>query len=197
MKIGIIGAGHIGLAFAKQVANAGYEVFISNSRGPESLKAVAANLGSNVKAATISEAAGADVVFLGLQWQHLKEVTAQIPSWEGKIVIDPTNAILPGFVLADLNGKLSSEVLAGYVQGASVVKAFNTLTPGVLGSDPAEKGGRRVIFYSGNDESANEVVAGIIRRIGFTGIGLGRLDEGGRLQVFPGGPLPTLNLIKL
>lgn len=67
----------------------------------------------------------------------------------------------------------------------------------MLDADPVENGGNRVIFYSGNDEYAKEVVGGIIQRIGFAGVDLGRLDEGGKLQQFPGGPLPTLNLIRL
>lgn len=73
MKIGIIGAGHIGRAFAKKVAEAGYEVIISNSRGADSLKEVAAIWGDDVKAGTPREAAESDVIFLGLPWQHLKE----------------------------------------------------------------------------------------------------------------------------
>jgi predicted dinucleotide-binding enzyme len=196
MKIGIIGAGSIGMAFAKQVVKAGYEVILSNSRGPESLAGAVKQLGGNVKAGTVNEAAAADVVFVSLQWQHLKQIISGI-KWNGQIIIDPTNPILPGFKLADLNGKTSSEVVASWAKGATIVKAFNTLTPPVLGSNPKEHGGSRVIFYSGNDESAKEVVAGILDRLGFAGIDLGRLDEGGKLQQFPGGSIPTLNLLKI
>jgi predicted dinucleotide-binding enzyme len=130
-------------------------------------------------------------------WNKLKEATAIVPSWEGRIVIDATNPVLPGFVAADLGGKASSEVVSTLVAGAKVVKAFNTLLAQVLGSYPKEADGSRVVFYSGNDQDAKQIVAEIIDRIGFAGIDLGRLDEGGRLQQFPGGPLPTLNLIKL
>jgi predicted dinucleotide-binding enzyme len=196
MKIGIIGAGAIGMAFAKQVAKAGYEVILSNSRGPESLQSEVQQLGGKTKAGTVNEAAAADVVFVSLQWQHLKELLSGI-KWNGQIIIDPTNPILPGFVLADLNGKTSSEVVASWAKGAHLVKAFNTLPPPVLGANPKEHGGSRVIFYSGNEQAPKDKVAALITKLGFAGVDLGRLDEGGKMQQFPGGSIPTLNLVKI
>ncbi|CAG4999196.1 hypothetical protein DYBT9275_02175 [Dyadobacter sp. CECT 9275] len=197
MKIGIIGAGGIGQAFAKHAALAGYEVIISNSRGPESLAEIVKSLGSNVTAVTIEEAADADVVFLSVPWLALEGIGAGRDSWAGKTVIDANNAFLPGFKVADLGGKMSSEVVAGWFPGAAVVKAFNTLAQPLLNSEPREAGGNRVIFYSGNDDAAKKLVAEIIEKIGFAGIDLGKLDEGGKLQAFPGGALSLLNLIKL
>lgn len=196
MKIGIIGAGAIGLAFAKQAAAAGYEVILSNSRGPATLAETAKILGNNVKAGTVEEAAAAEVVFASLQWQHLQAVLSGI-KWNGQIIIDPTNPVLPGFILAELNGLTSSEVVASWAKGAHLVKAFNTLTPKTLSANPRENGGRRVIFLSGNDEAAKLTVEKIIDKMGFAGVDLGRLDEGGKLQQFPGGSLPTLNLLKV
>ena len=197
MKIGIIGAGGIGQAFAKQVAKAGYEVLLSNSRGPESLRPVAQHLGSNAKAATIEEAVQADVVFLSVPWNTLAEVTRSLPSLEGRIVIDATNPILPGFKAADLQGKTSSQVVAALLPGARVVKAFNTLPVALLETAPQEGNGKRVIFYSGDNAEAKKVVGELITKAGFAGIDLGNLENGGKLQSFPGGPLPTLNLLKL
>ncbi len=195
--IGIIGAGKIGKALATHIAKAGYETLISNSRGPESLDALVRETGNGIKAGTTVEAASADVVILAVPWNRLGEATAGVPSWEGRIVIDATNAILPGFVAADLGGKASSEVVSSLLNGAKVVKAFNTLLAQVLGSSPKEAGGSRVVFYAGNDGASKRIVAEIIERIGFAGVDVGTLDAGGRLQQFPGGPLPTLNLIKL
>lgn len=196
MKIGIIGAGKIGQAFARQVAKAGYEVIISNSRGPESLSEVVKGLGGQISAGTVQQAAAADVVFLSVLWMHLEEVAASVTSWEGRIVIDPMNPVLPGMKAAELGGKTSSEVVASLMPGARVVKAFNSLPPELLGADPYEAGGRRVLFYSGNDEGAKQAVAGIMDKIGFAGVDLGGLEIS-HLQQFPGGPLPGLNLIRL
>ncbi|MDT3428438.1 putative dinucleotide-binding enzyme [Paenibacillus forsythiae] len=198
MSIGIIGAGEIGQAFAKQVIKAGYEVLLSNSRGPESLAPLAAKLGGKSKAVTAQEAAAADVVFLALPWKHLKDAVSGLPEWNGRIVIDAMNPIItPEFIVADLGGRTSSEVVAELVPGARVVKGFNTLTPAVLGSDPQIAGGRRVIFISGDDAAAKAEVTRINDKVGFATVDLGGLADGGKLHQFPGGPLPALNLIKL
>ena len=81
--------------------------------------------------------------------------------------------------------------------GARVVKAFNHLRAEILASDPRADGGRRVLFYSGNDKAAKMEVAALIDRLGFVGIDLGSLAIGGKLAQFPGGPLPNQNLIKI
>jgi len=198
MKIGIIGAGAIGQAFAKQAAKAGYEIIISNSRGAQSLSGIVKNFADNVKAGSVQEAANADVIFLAIPWQHLEQAISSVSSWKGRIVIDATNPVMtPGFQLPDLGDKTSSEVVEELIPGASLVKAFNTFTPDLLAANPQETNGKRVIFFSGNEVKAKSIIAGIINKIGFAGIDLGRLNEGGKLQQFPGGPLPTLNLIKL
>ena len=197
MKISIIGAGNIGQAIARHVVRTGYDVTISNSRGPETLSEVVNKLANKIKAVAASDAANADVVFMAVPWAYLSRAIASIPSWKGKILVDATNPILPGFKAADLGGKTSSEVVEEMAPGATVVKAFNTYDPHVLGADPHVEGGRRVIFFSGNDPAAKTTVAAIIDTLGFAGIDLGRLDEGGKLQQFPGGPLPALNLVKL
>jgi len=95
-----------------------------------------------------------------------------------------------------LNGRLSSEIFAGLVPGARVVKAFNHLQPHLLSSDPRAEGGRRVLFYSGDDVGAKAEVGALIDRLCFFGIDLGQLSVGARLVQFPGGPLPALNLVK-
>jgi len=194
MKIGILGAGSIGTTIAKHLTEAGYEVVISNSRGGDTLKEKVKQIGGNVIAGSVQEAAEADVVFLAVRWEHVQEVLSTV-SLEGKILIDATNASVPEFVSAE--PKTSSEAVSKWAKGAKVVKAFNTLYAHVLAQNPKVDGGNRVIFYSGNDEAAKSVVSGIINSIGFAGVDLGSLHEGGKLQRFPGGHLPTLNLIKV
>lgn len=197
MKIGIIGAGGIGLAFAKHAAKVGYDVLLSNSRGPESLTGAVEQLGGNTKAVTLEEAAQADVVFISLPWTKLEAAIAGWPSFEGRIVIDPMNAFTPDFKLVDLHGKTSSEVVATWLPGAKVVKAFNTLPVALLDADPHEAGGSRIIAYSGDDTEAKKTVGELIAKMGFSGLDLGGLITGGTLQSFGSGPFPMLNLVKL
>ncbi|PYV88095.1 MAG: NADP oxidoreductase, partial [Acidobacteria bacterium] len=122
MTIGIIGAGGIGQAFAAHVAKAGYEVIVSNRRGPESLAGLVNQLGPRARAGTRQEAAQADVVVVAVQWEQLRAALSDLPAWNGRILIDATNAVVqPGFDLANLNGSTSSEIVASLVPGARVV----------------------------------------------------------------------------
>jgi predicted dinucleotide-binding enzyme len=197
-SIGIIGSGAIGAAFARTLAREDIAATISNSRGPESLKDLARELGPSIKAGTREEAASADIVFVAVNWTKLPTALAGLPDWSGRILIDANNPIeAPLFKPVDLKGRVSSEVVADLVPGARVVKAFNHLRAEVLASDPHTDGGRRVLFYSGNDSAAKAEVAALIERMGFVGIDLGSLAVGGKLAQFPGGPLPNQNLIKV
>jgi 8-hydroxy-5-deazaflavin:NADPH oxidoreductase len=136
--------------------------------------------------------------FISVPWDQVHAALGDLPAWNGRVVIDATNPVLqPGFRLAELNGSTSSEVVASLVPGARVVKTANTLLRDVLAADPRQNGGRRVLFMSGNDADAKGQVKAIFERAGFAMVDLGELAIGGRLQQFPGGPLATLNLIKL
>jgi len=198
MKIGIIGTGGIGQALAHHIAKAGYEIIVSNSRGPESLAALVGKLGPRATAGTRQEAAKAEVVVLAVPWEHVRAALSDLPAWNGRILMDATNPIIePDFRVADLKGSTSSEIVASLAPGARVVKVANTLLRAVLAADPDEAGGHRVLFMSGDDAAAKGEVNGILGKVGFATIDLGGLASGGKLQQFPGGPLPTLNLIKL
>lgn len=197
MSFGIIGAGGIGQAFARQLVRIGEEVMVANSRGPESLKPLADQLGPKLKPVTRAEAASADIVMLSVTWKQIGSALAGLPDWGGRIVIDAMNPVLmPEFRKADLGGRTSSEIVAAQVPGARLVKSLNTLTPELLASDPREAGGRRVMFMSGDHADAREVFAQLLERIGFAPVDLGGLAISG-LQEFPGGPLPGLNLLKV
>jgi predicted dinucleotide-binding enzyme len=198
MSIGIIGAGSIGLAVAKTLARAGIAATIANSRGPDSLKEAAAALGPTITAGTREQAAGADIVLIAVNWSKLPTAVAGLPAWGGRIVIDANNPVeSPLFKPADLQGLVSSQVVADLVAGARLVKAFNHLRAEVLASDPRADGGRRVLFYSGDDAAAKAAVGALIDRLGFAGIDLGPLAVGGKLAQFPGGPLPNQNLVRI
>ena len=190
-RVGIIGAGRLGQAMARTALRAGRSVTIANSRGPESLASVVSALGDGVSAATVQEAATAGIVVIGVPWPRVQQALEGL-EWSGQIVIDATNDFAPN----DLNGKTSSEVVAGLVRGARVVKAANTLGAAVLGSDPHEGGGQRVIFLSGDDGDAKAEVISLFEDAGFFAIDLGALVTGGAMQQL-GAPLSGVNLIRL
>lgn len=117
---------------------------------------------------------------------------------ECRLVIDANNPIeAPLFKPVELHGRASSVLFAERVPGARVVKAFNHLPPHLLTADPRAEGGRRVLFFSGDDARAKASVGALIERLGFFGIDLGSLDGGGRLAQFPGGPLPVHHLVRI
>jgi predicted dinucleotide-binding enzyme len=197
-KLGIIGAGMIAKTITRHLAKAGYSVTISNSRDAESLKDVAATLGEAVKAATAIEAAKSDIVILALPWKSLAALPL-LTDWNGKYVIDATNHFVtyqPDFKLADLGDKTSSEIVQSFIDGAKIVKAFNTLSYKIVEKDPHESNGRRVLFLSGDYADVKNEAMEIIKSIGFAPIDLGSLAIGGRLQQ-AGGNLAGINLIQI
>ena len=189
--VGIIGAGRLGQAMTRTALRAGRSVVIANSRGPETLAPVVSTLGGGVSAGTAPEAAAAGVVVIAVPWNRVREALAGL-EWNGQIVIDATNDWDAG----DLESTTSSEIVADLVEGAHVVKAANTLAAEVLGSDPHEAGGRRVIFISGDDADAKAQVAALFEDAGFAAIDLGGLAGGGLMQQIHH-PLAGVNLIRL
>lgn len=195
--IGIIGAGAIGSAFARALARQNINVVIANSRGPDSLAGLVADLGPTVRAGTVQQAAAQPMVLVAVNWSRLPEALSGLPDFAGRIVIDANNAIkVPEFEAVDLQGRASTEVFSEWVPGARVVKAFNHLLARLLEADPTSEGGKRVLFLSGDDGQARDEVAQLIERLGFFAVDLGPLSVGARLTQFPGGPLPVLNLVK-
>jgi 8-hydroxy-5-deazaflavin:NADPH oxidoreductase len=190
-RVGIIGAGRIGKAMAQIARRAGRPVVIANSRGPETLSSVLEELGDGVTAGTAKDAAAADVVVIAVMWPDVPKAVNGL-EWEGRIVIDPTNDFDP----SDLDGRTSSEVVADLVAPARVVKAGNTLGAAVLGSDPHQASGQRVIFLSGDDVPAKSEVGSMFEGAGFFVVDLGGLREGGKMQQV-GAPLAGHNLIRL
>ena len=194
MNYSIIGSGHVGKALAQRFARSGVPVTIANTRGPESLDALALELAPAVIAGSLQDALAADLIILAVPFAAHQEVARTIVDWRGKIVIDAMNFREPS--LAPLGGLQSSDFVARSLPGAKVVKTFNQLPAALLASDPHESGGRRVMFVAGNQDDANSEVASLVGSLGFAAITLGRIDEGGNLLRFRG-PLVLHNFIKL
>lgn len=196
MTIAILGAGAIGTALARLFARNGIAAQIANSRGPETLSSLATELGPLITAVSAEQAVQADIVILAVNWVHLPKALQGLGTWNGRIVVDATNAVeLPAFRAVDLGGRPSTAVVAEFVPGARVVKAFNHLGAALLQSEPRSKGGRRVLFLSGDEAKSKAEVARLIERIGYAPIDLGSLQEG-RVAQFPGGALPNQHLVK-
>jgi hypothetical protein len=189
--VGILGAGRLGQAMARTALRAGRPVVIANSRGRETLTAVVPALGDGASAGTIADAAAARIVVIAVPWASVPAALAGL-QWNGQIVVDATNDFDP----SDLDGRTSSEVVADLVGGAPVVKAANTLGAAVLGADPHEAGGQRVLFLSGDDLDAKAEVRALFQDAGFFTIDLGDLITGGAMQQI-GAPLSGANLIRL
>jgi 8-hydroxy-5-deazaflavin:NADPH oxidoreductase len=190
-SVGIIGAGRLGQAMARTARRAGRDIVIANSRGPESLTSVVSALGEGVSAVTADEAAAADIVVIAVPWDRVPEAVQGL-NWNSRIVVDATN----DWAADDLDGRTSSELVAGLIPGARLGKAGNTLSAEVLSSDPHEAGGQRVIFISGDDADAKAEVVALFQDAGFAAIDLGDLATGGAMQQIYH-PLAGANLIRL
>ena len=194
MKYSIIGSGNVGTSLARQFARNGISVGIANTRGPASIAALATELGSKITAMTLQDALQADVIILAVPFMAHTAVAAAAPNWTGKTVVDAMNTYgVPPEVIA---GKASSDVVAAAFPGANVVKTLNQLPAKLLAADPAENGGRRVMFVAGNDSNATAAIVQLVADLGFAPIMIGSLNEGGAL-LEKGGPLVLQNLIKL
>jgi 8-hydroxy-5-deazaflavin:NADPH oxidoreductase len=198
MKFSIIGSGEIGTALVRAFARKKIEVAIANSRGPATLAPLAEELGPDVVPQSVQDACQAEMIFLAFPFSAHQDVAKQFGQWNGRIVVDVTNAfhVAP----AELGSLLSSEIVSQAFVGARLVKAFNHLPARELGTNPSVKGQRQVVFVSSNDADASSAVSTVATQLGFAPIELGRLDEGGvPLHVVGGQPGGLLfqNLEKL
>jgi len=183
MRMGIVGAGHIGGTAATLFVRAGHQVAVSNSRGPESLASFVSSLGPNARAASPSDAVRfGDVILLAIPWRR-KEGLPPADLFAGKIAIDAMNPYNATGRVMDLGDDTSSELVAKQLPGARLVKAFNTIGWKTLetGSRPPSVD-RLAIFLAGDDADAKAIVAKLIEDIGFASVDTGSLRDGGRRQ---------------
>ena len=179
MRYAIIGSGKAGQALATAFARKGLEVAIASRRPAEALAPVAKAIGQTIIPESLQDAVKADIIVLAIPLGTQKEVAKAAESWQGKIVIDVTNAY--GVAPEGLGNLPSSVVISQAFLGAKLVKAFNSLSAEVLAQDPNVQGGKRVVFLSSDDAGGAAQVAALVEQLGFAPVQLGKLAEGGLL----------------
>ena len=184
--IGLIGAGHIGSQVARLAIASGYKVVISNSRGPETLAGLVAELGPNARAATALEAAQAgEIVVVTVPLKNYRAVPVE--PLAGKIVID-TNNYYPQrdgqIPELDSESTTTSELLQAHLPASKVVKAFNHIYAAELTThgQPAGTKNRRALAIAGDDQDAKGVVTHLLDQFGFDTVDAGPLKESWRIQ---------------
>ena len=184
--IGFIGSGHIGSQVARLAVAHGCNVVMSNSRGPETLAALVAELGPRAHAATADEAAKAgDIVVVTVPLKNYRAVPVEPVA--GKIVID-TNNYYPqrdGHIPElDSESTTTSELLQAHLPKSKVVKAFNHIYAAQITTDgrPAGTKNRRGLVIAGNDAAAKATVAKLLDEFGYDTIDAGPLSESWRIQ---------------
>jgi predicted dinucleotide-binding enzyme len=179
MSYAIVGFGKIGQALARAFARKGIEVSVATTRDPASFAADAAAIGHTIMPTTLVEAVKADIIFLAVHIESHPDVAKALPIWQGKIIVDVTNAY--GVPPEKLEGQPSSRVVAQAFAGARLVKGFNHLAAAVLAQDPAVHGGTRVVFLASDDDGTAVEIGALAENLGFAPIKLGGLSEGGLL----------------
>ena len=199
--IGLIGAGHIGSQVARLAVKNGYDVVVSNSRGPETLEDLVDELGPRARAATVLEAAQAgDIVVVTIPLKNYRQVPVE--PLAGKIVID-TNNYYPqrdGQIRElDNESTTTSELLQSHLPKSKVVKAFNHIYAAELTThgQPAGSENRRALAIFGNDAEARKTVTGLLDKFGFDTVDGGRLEESWRIQRDTPGYGPRRNAVEL
>ncbi|MFI7605087.1 NADPH-dependent F420 reductase [Micromonospora sp. NPDC049366] len=184
--VGFIGSGHIGGTVARLAVAAGYDVVLSNSRGPETLQDLVTELGPRARAATPQEAAGAgDLVVVSVPLKAYRDVPVE--PLAGKVVLD-TNNYYPqrdgAITELDSGETTSSELLQRHLSAARVVKVFNNINFAHLATLPRTTGDpeRTALPIAGDDPDARAAVTEFLDRIGYDAVDAGRLAEGWRYQ---------------
>ncbi|WP_329092149.1 MULTISPECIES: NADPH-dependent F420 reductase [unclassified Streptosporangium] len=184
--LGIIGAGLIGSQVARHAVANGYDVVISNSRGPETLAELIAELGPRARAATAAEAAqAADVAVVTVPLRNYRQVPVE--PLAGKIVLD-TNNYYPerDGVIPELEDEstTTAELLQAHLPTSKVVKTFNHILAAHLADDALPSGApnRRALVIAGDDAEAKAFATRLYDQFGFDTVDAGPLSEGWRIQ---------------
>ncbi|MFF3025881.1 NADPH-dependent F420 reductase [Microbacterium sp. NPDC057944] len=184
--LGIIGAGHIGSQIARVAVAHGYDVVIANSRGPETLADLVAELGPRAKAGTAVEAGEAgDAVVVTVPLRAIDQIPVE--PLAGKVVLDTNNYYFErdGRIEAlDKGETTTSEIVQRHLPTSKVVKAFNHIFAADITSDgaPAGSDDRRALAVAGDDAEAVAFVTRFYDEIGFDAVNVGPLSESWRVE---------------
>jgi predicted dinucleotide-binding enzyme len=186
VRIGLIGAGHIGATLARLAVAHGHVVMVSNSRGPQTLGDLVDELSEHASAGTAQEAAAfGDVVVVSIPLKNYRQVPVE--ELVGKVVVD-TNNYYPQrdgqIPELDRDSTTSAELLAAHLPSSRIVKAFNNIRSADLASQGEAAGtpGRRALPIAGDDPQAKSVVAALVDEFGFDVVDAGLLAQGRRFQ---------------
>lgn len=183
MRIGIIGAGKIGATLARLLTDAGHEVAIANSRGPQTLGELVAEVDGLTAAEVDAVAAWGELVVEAIPFGRFPELPAE--RLAGKVVVSAANLYPERDGEVELDGRVDTELVAEHLAASRVVKAFNTISAKHLaakGDPSAPIDDRRAIFVAGDDAEAKAQVMALVEELGFGAIDTGSLHEGGRRQ---------------
>jgi len=188
--VAIIGAGNIGGTVAANLA-AGGQDFLLASRDAEAARKIAADLGGHGVAVSVDEAVDrADVLVIAVWLDDFEQLITQYGDrLAGKVIIDPTNPVGPdgagGYRKVIDEQESSGQILAGLLPtGASLVKAFGTLSAPSLAAAARREPDQAVLFYAADDDAAGDLAAELIRSSGFDPVRVGGLDQSIRIEMF-------------
>ena len=191
MRIGIIGAGNMGSAFARRLSAAGHDVFIT-SRDLEDARTVATSIGGTVRAVPQQQLAeSAEVVIAATPYPQQADALRASGRLEGKTVVEISNPLTPDMSALVVGHTTSAaEEVAKAARGAKIVKAYNTVFAQVLGDRPPSADDAKVqVFYAGDDDDAKRTVRSLIESIGFEPLDAGPLSNARYLE-----PVGMLNI---
>lgn len=186
VKIGIIGTGKIGGALARYWVDAGHEVMISSDH-PETLKALAAQLGPRAHVGTPREAAAfGTVVLVSVPYKAMPELGATVSKeLAGKIILDTSNpsSRRDGAMAAPAQEKGAGIATAEYLHNRRIVRAFNCIPARTLATESNQKPERIAIPIGGDDPQALRVAAQLVRETGFDPVVVGSLADTRRFDL--------------
>ncbi len=184
MKLGIIGAGNVGGTLGSRWAQIGHTV-VFGVKDPPNSKELISHAGPNSCAGTVQEAVTAsDIIVLATPWEAVHEIVEATRGWEGKIIVDATNPLLPQLAGLSLGTTTSAaETIAKWAPQAKVVKAFNTVGANIM-ANPDFGTHKVAMFYCGDDKAAKGVVHALATDLGFEAFDAGPLTQARVLEPF-------------